>query len=204
MTGQKLVGSCFKSISLHIIGFTTKDSSVQNSDTHCCSVLINGGYTMYKQILVLITMIAQCVFSSMSMAQDAELKNLMKLTKWERGIKVESRRDKMGFAYFWFYEWHLFDAVNKGEHTQGSHSWKWTVDADGRLAQMNSRWLKMRIKATENGAKMVLEIENTTDYDWPDIAAIIPCFNPGNPGNKELQNPIFLDENHEHTALYRT
>ena len=123
----------------------------------------------------------------------------MKLTKWERGIKVESRRDKMGFAYFWFYEWHLFDAVTKGEHTQGSHSWKWTVDADGRLAQMNSRWLKMRIKATENGAKMVLEIENTTDYDWPDIAAIIPRFNPGNPRNKEQQNPIFLDGNHEHS-----
>jgi len=117
-------------------------------------------------------------------------------------IKVESRRDKMGFAYFWFYKWHLFDAVTKGEHTQGSHSWKWTVDAKSRLAKMTSQWLKMRIKAAENGAKMVLEIENTTDYDWPDIAAVIPCFNPGNPRNNEQQNPIFLDENHKNTYFF--
>ena len=121
---------------------------------------------MHKQILVLITMIVQCVFSSISIAQETNLKELMKLTKWERGIKVESRRDKKGFAYFWFYEWHLFDAVTKGEHTQGSHSWKWTVDANSKLAKMNSQWLKMRIKAAENGAEIALEITNKTNYDW--------------------------------------
>ncbi|MHC4727512.1 MAG: hypothetical protein ACYS17_09820 [Planctomycetota bacterium] len=151
-----------------------------------------------KQILLLITMIVQCIFSPISLAQDTDLKKLMKL---ERGIKVESRRQKVGFAYFWFYEWHLFDAVTKGEHTHGSHSWKWTVDAHAKLAKMNSNWLKMRIKATENGAELALEIENTTNYDWPDIAAIIPCFNPGNPRNEEgffwmkiMSIPIFLEE----------
>ncbi|MHC4191482.1 MAG: hypothetical protein ACYTBX_10065 [Planctomycetota bacterium] len=144
-------------------------------------------------------MVVQCVFSSMCMAQEAKMEGLMKLTKWERGVKVESRRDKMGFAYFWFYEWHLFDAVSKGEHTHGTHSWKWTVDANGTLAQMNSQWLKMRIKATENGADIALDITNTTNYDWPDIAAMIPCFNPGDHGNREEQNLIFLDEKHEHT-----
>ena len=154
---------------------------------------------MHKQILVLITMIVQCVFSSISIAQETNLKELMKLTKWERGIKVESRRDKKGFAYFWFYEWHLFDAVTKGEHTQGSHSWKWSVDADSKLAKMNSPWLKMRIKAAENGAEIALEITNKTNYDWPEIAAVIPCFNPGNPRNSEEPNPIFLDENHKNT-----
>jgi hypothetical protein len=67
-------------------------------------------------------MVVQCVFSSKCLAQEAKMEELLKLTKWERGIKVESRRDKTGFAYFWFYEWHLFDAVTKGEHTHGSHS----------------------------------------------------------------------------------
>ena len=52
----------------------------------------------------------------------------------------------------------------------------------------------MTIQAAENGAVMTLQITNTTDYDWPDIAAIIPCFNPGNPKNVKEQNPIFLDE----------
>lgn len=154
---------------------------------------------MYTQILVFIMMVVQCVFSSKCLAQEAKMEKLLKLTKWERGIKVESRGDKTGFAYFWFYEWHLFDAVTKGEHTHGSHSWKWAVNANGTLAQMNSQWLKMRIKATENGAEMTLDITNTTNYDWPDIAALIPCFNPGNPQQREEQNPIFLDEKYEHT-----
>jgi len=133
------------------------------------------------------------------MTREVKESNLTKLTKWERGIKVESRDDPMGFAYLWFYEWHLFDAVSKGEHTHGSCSWKWTVDDNGRLAQMDSGWLKMAMEATDNGAEMVLEIRNTTNHDWPEIAAIIPCFNPGNRLEKVEPNPIFLDEEGEHT-----
>ncbi len=55
---------------------------------------------MYTQILVFIMMVVQCVFSSKCLAQEAKMEELLKLTKWERGIKVESRRDKTGFAYF--------------------------------------------------------------------------------------------------------
>ena len=132
-------------------------------------------------------------------AQGANAQKLMKLTKWERGVKVESRTDKAGFAYFWFYEWHLFDAVAKGEHTPGSRQWKWNVNAKGTLARMDSEWLKMKVKAAENGAVMTLEITNKSDHDWPEIAAIIPCFNPGNHAKPQEQNRIFLDEDYEHT-----
>jgi hypothetical protein len=135
----------------------------------------------------------------MCVARGAPAEELMKLTKWERGVKVESRTDKAGFAYFWFYEWHLFDAVAKGEHTHGTHQWKWNVNAKGTQARMNSEWLKMKVRAVEDGAVMTLEITNTSDHDWPEIAAIIPCFNPGNPTKKAEQNQIFLDEKHEHT-----
>ena len=132
--------------------------------------------------------------------QDKKDKEPMKLTEWARGIKLQSRKDPAGFAYFWFYEWHLFDAVVKGEHTQGSWSWKWTVDDNGTLAQMHSPRLNMTIQSTDDGADMVLEITNATDYPWPDIAAIIPCFNPGASTKEEVQqNPIFLDEKHENT-----
>lgn len=149
---------------------------------------------MFKKTFLFITMVIYYVLSSVSSAQTINTEDLMRLSKWERGIKIESRTEKRGFAYFWFYEWHLFDAVTKGEHTPGSRSWKWSIDANGTLARMNSRWLKMTIQAAENGAVMTLQITNTTDYDWPDIAAIIPCFNPGNPKNVKEQNPIFLDE----------
>ena len=155
---------------------------------------------MHRQKLVLTMLVAQFVLSSIGMAaQSTNADPLMKLTEWERGVKVESRTDKAGFAYFWFYEWHLFDAVAKGEHTQGTHEWPWTVNAKGTLAQMDSPCLKMNVKAAENGAELTLDVTNTTDYDWPEIAALIPCFNPGNPVKPQEQNPIFLDEGHEHT-----
>jgi len=146
-----------------------------------------------------IAMVVLFVLSCLCLAQEAWPDGLMRLKEWERGIKVESRSHKAGFAYFWFYEWHLFDAIAKGEHTHGSHEWKWTVNSDGTKAQMNSEPFKMKITAVEDGATLVLEVTNTTDYDWPDIAAIIPCFNPGNPVIEQEQNPIFLDEKHEHT-----
>ena len=125
--------------------------------------------------------------------------DMMKLTKWERGIKVESRFDPNQFAFLWFYEWHLFDAIRKGEHTPGAFDWRWGVDENGTTAQMDARWLKMNINATEKGADLSLEIGNNTKHDWPAIAAIIPCFNPGNPLNKPERNALFLDEDYIHT-----
>ncbi|UCG50249.1 MAG: hypothetical protein JSU94_10740 [Phycisphaerales bacterium] len=154
---------------------------------------------MNRQRLISAMIFVQFALSSTCVGRGANAETLMKLTKWERGLKVESRTDKAGFAYFWFYEWHLFDAITKGEHTHGSHNWKWNVNAKGTLAQMNAEWLKMKVRAAEDGAIMTLEITNTTDHDWPEIAAIIPCFNPGNPRKPQEQNRIFLDEDHEHT-----
>lgn len=154
---------------------------------------------MCRQWLVFGLFVAQCILSSAYAAAGPSAETLMKLTKWERGVKVESRTEKEGFAYFWFYEWHLFDAVAKGEHTHGTHAWKWDVNADGTLAQMDADWLKMKVEAAQDGAVMTLEITNTSDHDWPEIAAIIPCFNPGNPAKPQEQNPQFLDEDHQHT-----
>ena len=114
---------------------------------------------MHKRNRVLTLLLAQFVLSQACMAgQSANTDQLMKLTEWERGVKVESRTDKAGFAYFWFYEWHLFDAVAKGEHTHGTHEWPWKVNAKGTLAQMDSPGLKMNVKAAENGAVLTLDI----------------------------------------------
>jgi hypothetical protein len=62
-----------------------------------------------------------------------------------------------GSAYFWFYEWNLSDAVNLGEHTPGSWSWDWTIDAQGQVAQLNGEVFKLTVEATVNGAELALE-----------------------------------------------
>jgi len=123
---------------------------------------------------------------------------LMKLSSWDRGISIHSPSDETCFAHFWFYEWHLFDAVSEGEHTHGSHDWEWTVLPDGTKAEMTSEWLSMSMIATDDGADLILDITNTSEHDWPEIAAIIPCFNPGQEDIIKV-NPLFLDEEHDDT-----
>ncbi|MGB0580893.1 MAG: hypothetical protein ACPGVU_14420, partial [Limisphaerales bacterium] len=76
--------------------------------------------------------------------------------------------------------------------------WKWRVDKSGTTAFMNGDWLKLTAKAKSDGAELKLEIENRSDHDWPEIAGMIPCFNPGNPRGDQT-NPIFLDLEHDDT-----
>jgi hypothetical protein len=127
------------------------------------------------------------------------MRETRRLCRWERGIRLESRSDPNLFAFLWFYEWHLFDAVARGEHTHGTSDWDWCVDAKGEFACMDAGRLKLGADATEKGAELVLEIENDTDHDWPAIAAVIPCLNPGHPENPTERNSLFLDEAHIQT-----
>ena len=122
----------------------------------------------------------------------------MKLSAWERGIKVSSPADPKSFAHLWFYEWHMFDAITKGEHTRGKWDWKWRVNAKASEAVMDADWLKLTATARSDGADLKLEIENRSDHDWPEIAGMIPCFNPGSPVG-DRANPIFLDLDHDDT-----
>jgi hypothetical protein len=45
--------------------------------------------------------------------------NEMYLSEWDLGIALHSAKDTNAFIYFRFYEWHLFDAIESGEHTRG-------------------------------------------------------------------------------------
>lgn len=158
-------------------------------------------FKFIKPFLTFIIILISIFFHSKSFAQGQKDDDLLMLTEWNRGIKLQSRNDTAGYAYLRFYEWNLFNAVKEGEHTPGSESWKWIINDHHTLAQMDAQWLMLSIKATENGADMFLHITNAMDYDWPEIAAIIPCLNPGG-ANSETQvkrNPIFLDEKHENT-----
>lgn len=125
--------------------------------------------------------------------------NTMRLRNWERGVRLESRSDPNLFAFLWFYEWHLFDAVKRGEHTHGAYDWDWCVNENGADARMDADWLRLDAQATTNGATLTLEIANNTDHDWPAIAAVIPCFNPGDHSKPATRNSLFLDEEHIHT-----
>ena len=115
---------------------------------------------------------------------------------------MTSPTDASTFAYLWFFEWTLFDAVLEGEHKSGTSDWTWSIDSTGSFAETQSDWFKLSATAVEDGAKLSLQITNNTDREWPDIAGIIPCFNPGFDGPKKtdaVPNNNFLDDGHDHT-----
>jgi hypothetical protein len=56
--------------------------------------------------------------------------------------------------------------------------------------------MSFALRPANHGADITLKITNYSDYDWPDIAGIIPCFNPG---PIAIREPQFIDEEHTRT-----
>ena len=116
-------------------------------------------------------------------------KKTLKLWEWEKGFAVESTNQKDMVMYFWFYEWNMFDAMEKGEHTSGTYHNQRTLSEDQTTAVIFSSNLKVEMNVVKDGVDMILTVTNTSEHDWPDIAAIIPCFNPGAPDHRKEQFP---------------
>jgi hypothetical protein len=117
----------------------------------------------------------------------------VRLFDWERGVGVESLEQPDMAMYLWFYEWNMFEAVQPGEHTNGDYK-RFAHELSANRHEMWIRAEDMSLKATaaRDGAELELTITNTSGHDWPDVAGIIPCFNPG---PIEQRNPHFANTN---------
>ena len=138
------------------------------------------------------------VFKSVPLATTADDAPALRLRLWERGIVVQSATDMDRFAYLWFYEWHMFDAVAEGEHTRGSAQWQWTLSTDGQRAHLKSKSIQLQAQVKSDSVDLRLEITNESQHQWPEIASIIPCWNPGD-GRTVPDNAQFLDQEHQRT-----
>lgn len=106
--------------------------------------------------------------------------------------------------YLWFYEWTLFDAIRPGQHTPGFYDFHREVGRDPKWALIRSSMFELSVIATEDGADLSLHVTNTTDDDWPEEAAIIPCFNPGRVEGTPVTGPtpknrLFADLEEKHS-----
>lgn len=99
---------------------------------------------------------------------------------WERGIAVASRAQEDMAMFLWFYEWTMFGAVKSGRHTPGAfEGFQRGANPTQTEAMTVDDAFRMRVKASETGADLLLEVTNKSDHDWPTLAAIIPCLSPG-------------------------
>ena len=120
------------------------------------------------------------------------------LDKWRRGFSFTPDERNDLTMYLWFYEWNMFEAVHPGQHTGGDHVPQKTLDDNAGVLEHPDLGLRLNVSGNENGADLLLSIANKTDRTWPEVAAIIPCFNPGKqPEVSETRT--FFDDDHERT-----
>lgn len=118
-----------------------------------------------------------------------------RLFEWERGIALQQQgRDDLTM-YLWFYEWNIFDAMSAGQHTKGSYQTTRTVAPDGRSAAVSAPGLHLTVETTPDGARLTLRVTNLSGRDWPETAAIIPCWNPGQVPGTNPSSPLPLNVN---------
>ncbi len=112
------------------------------------------------------------------------------------GVSIAHRSDPVLRMYLWMYEWNLFEAVERGEHTHGFILRDRLISPDQQNATVSGHDLKFDFRAVPDGALVSLTVRNGSDHDWPPYAGIIPCFNPGPP---KVRNAQFIDNEHSRT-----
>lgn len=129
-----------------------------------------------------------------------------RLVEWERGIALVPPEAPGMTMYLWFYEWNMFEAMAPGPHTHGTYKFDRRIDPATNQAQIISPAIRFRMKPTRDGAELLLTVTNVTEYDWPGIAAIIPCWSPGQVAGTDPSNPLpktveFADREHDKTEF---
>ena len=121
-------------------------------------------------------------------------------------LTIKPRKAEDRFYYLWFYEHTLLDAVEKGCAVYHGHKPTiLTFSADGSRAEIDvlgEQPMKLECESAEDGVDLRLTVTNTTDYAWPEVAAILPCMSPGNSHPNSPSPPIselFRDDDRTRT-----
>ena len=102
------------------------------------------------------------------------------LSEWERGIAVTSTSDTSVRMYLWFWEWNMFGAIEAGQHTHGDFENGRQVAEDGLSAAITTQYeISLSLEVGAQGVDLDLNVTNSSDRQWGDLASIIPCFSPG-------------------------
>ena len=110
------------------------------------------------------------------------------LEKWERGVAVHAPGEKGMTVWLWFYEWNMFSAATRGQHTRGQWLNRVSVNDAGSRAVIDCRPnFRLEMKAVADGAELTLQAINKSGHDWPELAGIIACFNPGPADRRNAQ-----------------
>lgn len=117
------------------------------------------------------------------------------LFEWERGFGLRVPGEPAAQMYFWVYEWNMFEAMRPGQHTHGTYQLPRRLEAGGAGAIVDSPAVRLRLRTVPDGAELELQVTNTGAVPWPDLAGIIPCWNPGMVPGTNPSMPLPLNRN---------
>jgi hypothetical protein len=69
--------------------------------------------------------------------------------------------------YLWFYEWNMFEAMQRGQPTPGTYKFARKLDPAGTEAVIESPALHLTTRVVPHGAELLLHVTNRTMHDWP-------------------------------------
>lgn len=151
----------------------------------CLLVLIDWISMKTQSQFIVAASVASLVIGGLSESASAQTR----LSEWERGVSVDSQGQPDMRVYLWFYEWHMFGAVLPGQHTKGTWENEVHVERGGLAATIESAnpGLSASVRAVADGAELNLRVTNESDREWPPLASIIACFNPGPKATRNRQ-----------------
>lgn len=117
------------------------------------------------------------------------------LFEWERGFGLRQPGAPGADMYFWIYEWNMFEAMKPGQHTHGTYKLSRKLSPDRTEAIAASPEFHLTLRLRDDGADLLLRVTNRTDRDWPEIAGVIPCWNPGQVAGTNPSMPLPLNRN---------
>jgi hypothetical protein len=118
-----------------------------------------------------------------------------RIFEWERGFGLRIPGEPAAEMFFWIYEWNMFEAMNRGQHTHGTYKLPRRLAPDGSEGVVEAPELHLTLRAVDDGAELVLRVTNRTSHPWPEVAGIIPCWNPGQVAGTNPSMPLPLNRN---------
>lgn len=117
------------------------------------------------------------------------------LFEWERGFGLRIPGEPEADMFFWIYEWNMFDAMQPGQNTHGTYKLERRINPAASESEVTSASLQLKMRAVADGAELELRVTNRTDATWPEVAGILPCWNPGQQTGSHPSVPLPLNRN---------
>lgn len=124
---------------------------------------------------------------------------------WGEGIVIR-RPESAIQIFFRFYEFNLFGAITDTGISQADKQQTVTAtvleSGDRGVINYPNEGVSLSMTVVEHGVELALEITNRTQRDWPALASLDPCLNPGREGNDDPIVQEFADHDRSHTFYH--